>query len=285
MTRASASGPPARRLDESMTLLTSMQERPLDPGYAAAAQRRRRSGQPASVSVRTPGAFAAALLVGLVLSVGAMALRSGASDSAVVRANLIERIESRRVEADDRAAHIAATEGEIAGLESAALEQGRFGGVAARVEQLRLAAGTVAVTGPGLVVTLDDDPRARDTPADGEGIVLSRDLAIVVNALWAAGAEAIAIDDQRLSARSAIRFAGDAILVNFRPLVPPYAIEAIGDPESLPAAFAQGDGAAYLKSLSDNFGVVTDVTIADHVDLPAASGLTTSLAKPLEPGR
>lgn len=285
MTDPTPPDPPRRRLDQSMTLLISMQERPLDPGYATAAERRRAAGTPPASALRAPGAVVAFLLVGLVLSVGATALRSGTSDSGRVRADLIARIEARRADADDRAHRIAATEEEIARLEGAALEQARFGGLAEQVERLRRAAGAVAVGGPGLVVTLDDNPRADRQAGNAEGIVLARDLAIVVNALWAAGAEAIAVDGQRLTSRSAIRFAGDAILVNFRPLVPPYTIDAIGDPDALPAAFAEGPGAAYLKSLSDNFDVVTDVRTADEVLLPAASGLTVSRARPETGGR
>lgn len=285
MTDPTPPDPPRRRLDQSMTLLISMQERPLDPGYAAAAERRRAAGMPPASALRAPGTVVAFLLVGLVLSVGATALRSGTSDSGRVRADLIARIEERRADADDRAHRIAATEEEIARLEGAALEQAHFGGLAEQVERLRRVTGAVAVGGPGLVVTLDDNPRADRQAGNAEGIVLARDLAIVVNALWAAGAEAIAVDGQRLTSRSAIRFAGDAILVNFRPLVPPYTIDAIGDPDALPAAFAEGPGAAYLKSLSDNFDVVTDVRTADEVHLPAASGLTVSRARPETGGR
>ena len=57
------------------------------------------------------------------------------------------------------------------------------------------------------------------------------------------------INGQRLTATSAIRFAGEAILVNYRPLVPPYAVTAIGDPASLPTRFAQGPGGTYVSTL------------------------------------
>ena len=66
---------------------------------------------------------------------------------------------------------------------------------------------------------MGSDPR--DDRASDTGRVLDRDLQVMVNALWAAGAEAIAINGQRLTARSAIRYAGEAILLDFRPLVPP----------------------------------------------------------------
>ena len=67
--------PEGRRPDESMTLLTSMMERPLDPGYAAAAQRRTEAGLQGGTSTRTPMMLVAALVVGLLLSLGALSLR------------------------------------------------------------------------------------------------------------------------------------------------------------------------------------------------------------------
>ena len=58
----------------------------------------------------------------------------------------------------------------------------------------------------------------------GDGRVLDRDLQELVNGLWAAGAEAVSVDGQRLTARTAIRSAGEAVLVDFRPLSPPYVV-------------------------------------------------------------
>ena len=89
-------------------------------------------------------------------------------------------------------------------------------------ERLGLASGTLPVEGPGLVVRLDDappddaveDPLRGGTPVDGR--VQDRDLQDLVNGLWAAGAEAISINDVRLTALTAIRSAGDAVLVDFR---------------------------------------------------------------------
>ncbi|MFN8098424.1 MAG: DUF881 domain-containing protein [Dermatophilaceae bacterium] len=269
---------PPRRPDESMTLITSMLDRPLDPGYAAAADRRAAAGRPRATSSRSPALFLACLLVGLLLATAALTLRAGASPSSRVRTDLIARIEQRRAESEKTSRAITSTESEIARLERAALDDVQQRDVADRVSLLRQALGADPVRGPGLVVTLDNAPDADETTAAGHGRVLSRDIVTVVNALWAAGAEAIAVNDQRLSARSAIRFAGDAILVNFRPLVPPYRIRAIGDPGVLPVAFAEGAGAAYVKSLDDNFGVVTQVEAADSLDLPNATSLTVTYA-------
>ena len=85
--------------------------------------------------------------------------------------------------------------------------------------------------------------------------MLDRDLQIVVNGLWAAGAEAIAINGQRLTARSAIRSAGQAILVDFRPLVAAVRRQRGRRPGGLQTRFAAGSAGAYLRALRDNYGI------------------------------
>ena len=126
-------------------------------------------------------------------------------------------------------------------------------------------------------------PGSDDTSADGnprtdadkdEGKVFSKDLQIVVNGLWEAGAEAISVNGQRLTSRSAIRFAGEAILVNYRPLARPYRISVIGDPDDLQAEFAANDGGAYARALQDNYGIRVSIDAAKSLSLPAATSLT-----------
>ena len=110
--------------------------------------------------------------------------------------------------------------------------------LAADVERLSLVAGAVPVQGPAFVVTVDDapttgdqasgpDPRAGSAGSDGQ--VIARDLQILTNSLWEAGAEAVSINGQRLTTTASIRFAGEALLVDYRPSTSLFA-DAIGDP-------------------------------------------------------
>ena len=85
--------------------------------------------------------------------------------------------------------------------------------------------------------------------------MLDRDLQTVVNGLWAAGAEAVAVNGQRLTALSAIRSAGDAILVDYRPLTRPYVVTAIGDPATLQAAVRRGARRPALRTLQQTYGI------------------------------
>lgn len=275
---------PGRRPDESMTLLTSMMERPLDPGYAAAAEQRAAAGLPPATSTRTPAVLVAVLVMGLLFAVGAMSLGPRSDAPSRARADLVQQIEARRAGADQNARLVQSLQAEIDRLQASAL--GGQGDLSGRLSSLSLATGATAATGPGLTVTLDDAREQGGGSADGdprtqseadEGRVLSKDLQLVTNGLWEAGAEAVAINGQRLTSRSAIRFAGEAILVNFRPLTRPYVITAVGSPE-LEVDFAETSGGSYVRALKDNYGIRVTMTGAERLTVPAATSLTTRYA-------
>jgi uncharacterized protein YlxW (UPF0749 family) len=268
-----------------MTLLTSMMERPLDPGYAAAAQRREAAGLPASTGVRTPVVVAAMLVVGLLLTLGAVQLRAPSKNVAQARTDLVTRIESRRAAADKQEANLRALQTQVTQLQAAALGSGTSD-LKDKLSTLDLAAGGTEVTGPGIRLTLDDadggdnsaDGNPRTNPTQDDGKVVAKDVQVIVNGLWEAGAEAIAINGQRLTSRSAIRFAGEAILVNYRPLTRPYTISAIGDSTNLEAEFAGTSAGAYARALKDNYGVRVSMETAKDLKLPAATSLTLTNA-------
>jgi hypothetical protein len=122
------------------------------------------------------------------------------------------------------------------------------------------------------------DPRTADGFTGSR--LHDRDLQLIVNGLWQAGAEAVAVNGQRLTALSAIRAAGDAILVDNRPLVPPYTVLAVGDEKGLPGAFQDSMGGRYLRLLEDSYGIKATVSPQRSLDLPGAVGFTLRLATP-----
>ena len=128
------------------------------------------------------------------------------------------------------------------------------------------------------MVTLNDAPSGKGTTRNR---VLDRDLQGVVNALWAAGAEAVAVNGQRLTASSAIRQAGDAILVNFTPVTAPYRVEAIGDPVSVETEFAGSRSAGQMRSYSQLYGLRFDYSRQNSLRLPAAAEETLRYARPV----
>lgn len=140
-----------------------------------------------------------------------------------------------------------------------------------QLRSLEVATGFVGLTGPGAVLTMNDAepplPRGVD-PAEAK--VLDTDMQMAVNGLWEAGAQAIAINDVRLTSATAIRTAGEAILVDYRPLEPPYRIVAIG-PADLAARFDEGQSSKDLAQLGTDYGIQSEVAAADEVDVPAST--------------
>lgn len=265
-----------------MSLLTTMLERPLDPGYAAAADRRGAAGMPRATSLRSPRLAAACVLIGLMVGVASYNLTAANTPRSQARADLIEQIETRRTQVDELSGRASALQAEVTGLEA-----GQLGGesLATRSRDLAAVVGAVALQGPGFTLTLDDAPgsgadESGDTGADeaSQGRVIAKDLQFVTNALWEAGAEAVSINGKRLTSTSSIRFAGSAIIVDSRPLTRPYVITALGDPKRFPATFADGAGGTYLSTLRSSYGVRVDTEVKDDLTVPAAVRLNTRYA-------
>jgi uncharacterized protein YlxW (UPF0749 family) len=135
------------------------------------------------------------------------------------------------------------------------------------------------VVGPGLRVTLND--AAAPSGGGQRNRVLDRDLQAVVNALWAAGAEAVGVNGQRLSEQSSIREAGEAVLVNFQPLKPPYLVDAIGASIGMETSFAQSPAADRMRSYQQLYGLHFGYTREQHLSLPAAAEEPLHVASPL----
>lgn len=145
-----------------------------------------------------------------------------------------------------------------------------------QVEQYRLALGLVSVEGPGVVVRVSE-PRAQG--AQAPLTVHYQDLVVIANELWAAGAEAIAVNGQRVVATSGFSQVGGTILVNLRRINPPYTVEAIGPPQTLEGALnIRGGLVEGLRGL----GLDIRVERQPRLRLPAYTGrLRFEYARPL----
>lgn len=263
---------PQRRVDASMSLLTELIERPEETGYAMAAAAGDPGGPPLARAGRATWVLLVAVVLGLVTAVAASLLRVPQPAQAEARALLEREIAARGEEA---AALVAANEtldAEIRALQSAALEA-QDPEFFAALAQVELVSGAVPVTGPGLVLVLEDAPEAAGT-GDARLRVQDVDLQLVTNALWAAGAEAVAINGHRLSALSAIRSAGQAILVDLAPLIGPYRVEAIGDVRTLQTDFARSRAAGHLTTLASAYGITSKITSSQELNLSGA-GITS----------
>ncbi len=126
------------------------------------------------------------------------------------------------------------------------------------------------LAGKGVEVTLKDS-NITLKPADNPNlyIVHDEDILKVVNELKAAGAEAIAINDQRFIATTEISCSGPTIRMNKKPLAPPFVITAIGSPEIMESALKMKGGVAeYLQF----FGIQISVKKLSKVTIPAYAG-------------
>lgn len=266
----------------SMTagMISSLLEDTLDPAYAEAAARRGDSAD-AARSRRLPLVIGGLLVLGLILGMAYADTRAAAPSSERTRQALlvdVQRDSARSAELQARLEELRATVAEALDDALATTEEGRQ--QTERVRQLESATGVLAVEGPGLVVTLSDAaPEETVDPISGEtiqlvpeaGLVLDIDLQAVVNALWAAGAEAISVDGQRLAPTSSIRTAGEAILVDFRPVSSPYLVEAVGNPDLLVPRFAGSQTAARYDAYRQLYGIGFELTQAEQLSLAPAT--------------
>lgn len=272
-----------------MSLLTNVMEHSLDDGYAQAAARREAEGGGLPRTRRAKlGLAAGLLLAAVVVTVGAAEARISAPVVAKEREELIDRIGADTSAADDLARHVDTLRKEEEDRRRKALKtpSGEQGALVA------LLSGATEVRGPGMKLVVDDAKntyQGGDGPRESSGFsdtgrVRDRDMQRVVNGLWESGAEAVAINGQRLTALSAIRAAGDAILVDNRPLVPPYTVLAVGDGQRLSSAFRDSADGQYLHVLQENYGIRTSISAQDEVRLPAAPSLIVRTAEPLVAG-
>jgi uncharacterized protein YlxW (UPF0749 family) len=152
---------------------------------------------------------------------------------------------------------------------------------AARIAPL---AGTAAVRGPVISVSLDDAHRSAASlpkPYGPDDIVVhQQDVQGVVNALWAAGAEAMMIQDQRVIATSAVQCVGNTLLLQGRVYSPPYVIQAIGNVNALRAALDRDPQVRIYREWVDAVGLGWEVQTADNGEFPAYNGPISLRAVP-----
>jgi uncharacterized protein YlxW (UPF0749 family) len=143
----------------------------------------------------------------------------------------------------------------------------------ANLEQARIAAGLIPLTGTGIVFRLADS--SQPVPANGnpaDYAVTARDIRTVVAELWLAGAEAIAVNGERVTATTGVLDIGGTILVNSAYLAPPYQVSAIGPTDMLAQLGLSQGWVDFIETRRGRFGI--DVSFAEPptVDIAAFSG-------------
>ncbi len=258
-TLASSADPAA-----SMSLLNSLLANPLDAGYEHF--HADRGSRPASV-IGTIGVFAVAVALGFASIVATSSLRAPASD---VKSNL-------KAQASERTDTVEALNNDVQSLGRAIEQYSSTGPTTASHPAQDLVTATTPVVGPGITVTLTD----RGGPGKGSGAVRDQDLAMVVNALWAAGADAVSINGQRVGPDTFVRTAGSVILVNVTPVSSPYEVSAIGDANALSVALVRGATGDYLSAAQSVTGMTVSSKVSDHLQMEALTLTDSRYATPV----
>jgi uncharacterized protein YlxW (UPF0749 family) len=260
----------------TMPLLELVTREAVDQDYADAARRRARRQAEARARGEEPEGgkhnqlgwvVAGTAVFGLLIALAAVQNSRDADVDAAGRQTLIDRVDSRKAEvagAERRIDDLRAGNADTRDLNDRLGAQLRA--ATSTLSRLQVDTGAVAVSGPGVRITVDDS-------ADGssDGRIRATDLRLVVNGLWESGADAIAVNGRRLTVLSAITNSSIAINVNQQPLTPPYVVSAIGDEQTLSADQLRTASGVQFATLAQQFGYRVQRDNVDALLLPAAS--------------
>ncbi|MDO5628244.1 MAG: DUF881 domain-containing protein [Mobilicoccus sp.] len=205
------------------------------------------------------------LLAGLLFATSGTTARgtdlrgSDADLPALIRAQA-DLVDERSEEAGRVRAEVATLEAELPeGRDLARLREG--------LGALEAQAGLAPVSGPALSVSLSDAGRSAASLPEGvsvdDVVVHQQDVQAVVNALWASGAEAMTIQDQRVISTSAVRCVGNTLILRGRVYSPPFVITAIGDIDALQAGLDRDPAVQLYRQYADRLGLGYDVRQVD----------------------
>ena len=213
---------------------------------------------------------AVALAVGLLFATSANASR-GTDLRSEGTEGLIGLVRSAEQQADADDATVKSLDARVqADTDAAADSDGQVAQIQRAGAALKFAVGLTALTGPGLVVTLDDAHGQVDPSIDpNDTVVHQSDLQAVVNSLWGGGAEAMSISDQRIITTSAVRCVGNTLLLNGRVYSPPFRIVAVGPAAAMQAALGRSPGVALYRQAADVLGLTYRVQAQSSVAVPA----------------
>lgn len=249
----------------TMPLLTLITQQSLDEDYLHAAERRAERGERATGGTR-PRVAAAAMIAtfGVMVTIAAVQTSRNAPAEDAGRARLITQVQAGRERLARKSERISTLRDRIGVLET----QQTRGDTALQtaqdeVEQIQVRTGGVPVRGPGIRLTVDD-------PEQGVERIRKEDLFLLINGLWAAGAEAVSLNGHRLGELTSINNSDVAINVDSSALIPPYTLEAIGDGRTLEADLL--DTATYqaFQGLRQQYGFRFAMDNDDAITLTAA---------------
>ena len=193
------------------------------------------------------------------------------------RTDLVDLVRSRNLAVRQSAQSVKALQDQVDALTAqVAPGNAAVSRLRATATKLAPAVGTQAVRGPELSVSLDDAKRTAASLPKGytadDIVVHQQDVQSVVNALWAGGAEAMMLQDQRVISTSAVRCVGNTLILQGRVYSPPYVIRAIGDVSAMRAALDGSKQVRNYRDYADLLGLAYDVTSKGEASFPAYTG-------------
>ncbi|MER6977569.1 DUF881 domain-containing protein [Streptomyces carpinensis] len=252
------------------------------PGTGASPVRTRRFRP---VRILTVAVFALAGLIFFTSFNTAKGTNIRTDTSLLKLSDLIQERSRKNKELDESNA---ALRGDVESL--AESDDGRTKAQDEKLTGLEKSAGTQAVKGKAVSVTLNDAPPNATAKLPGYPepqpdylVIHQQDLQAVVNALWNGGARGIKVMDQRLISTSAVRCVGNTLILQGRVYSPPYKITAVGDPDRLQKALADSPAIQNYMVYVNVYGLGWKVTEDGTVTLPGYSGtVDLHYAKPVK---
>ncbi|CAM3306155.1 DUF881 domain-containing protein [Occultella aeris] len=233
--------------------------------------------RPPRVRGRSIGVALVGVLAGLMFATSASVFAEDTERQPQNLPELVEAEEARLQETNAEVSQLRAEVDALLGEQSAEVPE------AAASDALALAAGRLAVTGPGVEVSLWDSPLVQDVPegfSPDDLVVHQQDLEAVINALWAGGAEAMTVQGHRVTATTLIRCVGNVLLLDGDTYSPPYRIAAIGDADALEDALDDSSAVRIYRQYVDAVGLGFSVTTEDEIEAPGDDGnLSTRYAR------
>ncbi len=212
-----------------------------------------------------------AVLAGLLVATTAHTAR-GTDLRSAGRTNIADLIRTAEARVSGDTARVTDLQKQIAdATDQLAQSDAGIAEIKAKSQPLTGPAGVIAMTGPGLTVTLDDaHPAVVDPSVDPNALVVHQsDMQAVVNSLWVGGAEAIKIMDERVIFTSAVRCVGNTLLLNGRVFSPPFSIVAIGPTGAMHDALDRSPGVTLYRKDAASYGLGYHIDDQNKVDVPA----------------
>jgi len=216
----------------------------------------------------------ACVLLGILISVQFKTQKSAGFPLYNQRTDLLKLIQNLESERNRLQADLKDTRTRLEKFEeTAAKGQGLLKTMQMLTQEAREEAGLMPMAGPGIEIILRDSNRK---PQLGEDpyfyIVHDVDLQTLVNELWATGAEAVSINNQRIASRTSIRCAGPTILVSSERIMPPYVVKAIGPAQNMEAALRMQGGFMTSMLGALDKGVQIKLNVLPEVKVPEFKG-------------